>query len=72
MVENLYNDSLIAKRIVHDHVKSKDLQSSKIKIIQKIHCSSTAAYSKYKAALENKKKNGLRDKQGKLEVIDRD
>ena len=56
MVENLHDDSLIAKRIVYDHMKSKDLQPSKIKITQKICGSSITACSKYKAGLENKKK----------------
>ena len=56
MVENLHDDSLIAKRIVYDHMKSKDLQPSKIKITQKICGSSITACSKCKAALENKKK----------------
>ena len=32
MVENLFNDSYIAKIIVNDHMKSKDLQPSKIKL----------------------------------------
>ena len=62
-------------------MKSKDLQPSKThkiyksQITQKIRRSSITAYSKYKAALENEKKKkeiGLRDKQGKFEVIDRD
>ena len=56
MVENLFNDSYIVKRIVNDHLKSKDLQPSKVKITQKIRYSSITAYSKYKAALENTKK----------------
>ena len=58
MVENLHNDSLIAKRIVYDHMKSKDLKPSKIEITQKMQCSSITAYSNYKAALDiNKKRN---------------
>ena len=50
VVENLNDDSLIAKRIVYDHMKSKELQPSKIKITQKIRCSSVTVYSKCKSA----------------------
>ena len=73
MMENLHNDSLIAKRIFCDYMKSKDLQPSKIKITQKMRCSSITVYSKYNAALGNQKKNkhGSRNKQGKPEVTDR-
>ena len=74
MLENLHNDPFIAKRIVYNHMKSKDPQPSKLRkrysmwqITLKIRCSSITAKSKYKAALENKKKkkNGLKDKQVK-------
>lgn len=67
LLENLHNDSFIAKRIVYNHMKSKDPQPSKLRkrysmrqITQNIRCSSVTAQSKYKAALENQKKKMVR------------
>ena len=57
MVEYMHNDSLIAQRIVYDHMKCNNFQPHNYDIWQKLRAALLSAYSKYKLVPDQKEKN---------------
>ena len=71
MVENMHSDSLIAQRIVYNHMKCNDFQPHSYGIGQKLRTSVLSAYSKYKLVWNQKEKDTIKsEKQQKSEVIE--
>ena len=71
MVEYMHNDSLIAQRIVYDHMKCNNFKPHNYDIWQKLRASLLSAYSKYKLVRDQKEKNTTKsEKQQRSEVIE--
>ena len=73
MVENLKESSLIAQRIIYDHVKSKELNPETIDITKHLVVGVRSAKQKYTAHLEEQKKTKkLSDKEKRQKALQDD
>ena len=54
LVENMHEDSLIAQRIVYDHVKSLKLEAYKVKVTKICLDNANSARRRYFGALKQK------------------
>ena len=70
LVENMHEDSLIAQRIVHDHVKSLKLEAYEVKVTKTCLDNANSARRRYFDALKQKSVSNQRsERQTKIDSI---
>ena len=70
LVENMHEDSLVAQRIVHDHMKSLKLEADEVKVTKSCLDSVNSARRRYFDVLKQKSVSNQRsERQTKIDSI---